>query len=161
MSYDEKWMRRALRCARAAFAADEAPIGAVIVRDGEVVATGRNMREKKRNALLHAEIVAIDRACKRLGAWRLEGCELYVTLEPCPMCMGAILNARLDSVYFGAFDAKAGACGSVVDLNAYPFDHTCAVSGGHMENESAKLLGDFFKRLRKRVKQTITEGISE
>ena len=126
MSYDEKWMRRALRCARAAFAADEAPIGAVIVRDGEVVATGRNMREKKRNALLHAEIVAIDRACKRLGAWRLEGCELYVTLEPCPMCMG-----------------------------------TCAVSGGHMENESAKLLGDFFKRLRKRVKQTITEGISE
>ena len=148
MSYDEKWMRRALRCARAAFAADEAPIGAVIVRNGEVVATGRNMREKKRNALLHAEIVAIDRACKRLGAWRLEGCELYVTLEPCPMCMGAIL-------------AKAGACGSVVDLNAYPFNHTCAVSGGHMENESAKLLGDFFKRLRKRVKQTITEGISE
>lgn len=105
--------------------------------------------------------MAIDRACKRLGAWRLEGCELYVTLEPCPMCMGAILNARLDSVYFGAFDAKAGACGSVVDLNAYPFNHTCAVSGGHMENESAKLLGDFFKRLRKRVKQTITEGISE
>ena len=101
MSYDEKWMRRALRCARAAFAADEAPIGAVIVRDGEVVATGRNMREKKRNALLHAEIVAIDRACKRLGAWRLEGCELYVTLEPCPMCMGAILNARLTACISG------------------------------------------------------------
>ena len=85
MSYAEKWMRRALRCAKAAFTADEAPIGAVIVQNGEVVATGRNMREKKRNALLHAEIVAIDRACKRLGAWRLEGCDIYVTLEPCPM----------------------------------------------------------------------------
>ena len=103
------------------------------------------MREKKRNALLHAEIVAIDRACKRLGAWRLEGCDIYVTLEPCPMCMGAILNARLDSVYFGAYDAKAGACGSVIDLNAYPFNHTCAVSGGHMEDESAKLLRGFLQ----------------
>ena len=151
MSYDEKWMRRALRCARAAFAADEAPIGAVIVRDGEVVATGRNMREKKRNALLHAEIVAIDRACKRLGAWRLEGCELYVTLEPCPMCMGAALNARVDRLYFGAYEQKGRSLTAAL-AEANLLNHKTEVTGGVAEAECSALLSGFFSALREKQK---------
>ena len=152
MTEQEKYMAQALALAREAAEEGEVPVGCVIVKDGKIIGEGWHEHigglHAERNAFAH---------CTEDAA----GADLYVTLEPCPMCMGAILNARLDSVYFGAFDAKAGACGSVVDLNAYPFNHTCAVSGGHMENESAKLLGDFFKRLRKRVKQTITEGISE
>ena len=146
-------MRRALSRARAAYEAGEAPVGAVIVKDGRVISTGRNMREGKKNALLHAEIVAIERACRKLGAWRLEGCELYVTLEPCPMCMGAIINARIAAVWFGAYDPKAGACRSVLDLNGYPLNHKCAVTGGCMAEESSKLLGDFFSLLREKRKK--------
>lgn len=141
-------MKRAIARAKAAAAAGEVPIGAVLVRDGKIISTGRNMREKKRNALLHAEIVAIDRACKKLGAWRLEGCTLYVTMEPCPMCAGAIINARIPRVVFGCYDRKAGVFGSVLDLQDYRFNHYYEVTGGVLEEECAGLLSDFFSSLR-------------
>ena len=154
MSYAEKWMRRALRCAKAAFTADEAPIGAVIVQNGEVVATGRNMREKKRNALLHAEIVAIDRACKRLGAWRLEGCDIYVTLEPCQMCAGAIVQARIPKVVIGAMNPKAGCAGSVLNiLQVERFNHQTEIEHGILEEECSQMLSDFFRELRRKKKE--------
>ena len=154
MSYAEKWMRRALRCAKAAFTADEAPIGAVIVQNGEVVATGRNMREKKRNALLHAEIVAIDRACKRLGAWRLEGCDIYVTLEPCQMCAGAIVQARIPRVVIGSMNPKAGCAGSILNILQIPtFNHQCEITKGVCEEECSEMLTTFFKELRKNKKK--------
>ena len=150
MSYAEKWMRRALRCAKAAFTADEAPIGAVIVQNGEVVATGRNMREKKRNALLHAEIVAIDRACKRLGAWRLEGCDIYVTLEPCPMCAGAIIQARIPKVVIGSMNPKAGCAGSVINLlQMEGFNHQTEIVNNVLQPECSSILQNFFQKLRK------------
>ena len=113
---DEKFMYEALLQARRAAKLGEMPVGAVIVRDGEIIARGYNKRETKGNALLHAEIIAIDRACKKLGGWRLPGCEMYVTLEPCPMCAGAIISARIDNLYFGAFDKKSGSAGSVTNL---------------------------------------------
>ena len=145
---DQKFMKRAIARAKAASAAGEVPIGAVLVKDGKIVSTGRNMRENKRNALLHAEIVAIDRACKRLGAWRLEGCTLYVTMEPCPMCAGAIINSRLSRVVFGCYDRKAGVFGSVLDLQDYRFNHYYEVTGGVLEEACAGLLSDFFASLR-------------
>ena len=145
---DTQFMKRAIARAKAAAAAGEVPIGAVLVKDGKIVSTGRNMREKKRNALLHAEIVAIDRACKKLGAWRLEGCTLYVTMEPCPMCAGAIINARIPRVVFGCYDRKAGVFGSVLDLQDYRFNHYYEVTGGVLEEECAGLLSDFFSSLR-------------
>lgn len=150
---EEKFMREALRQAKKAAAIGETPIGAVIVRDGEIVSRGYNKREIKKNALLHAECIAIDRACKKLGGWRLPRCELYVTLEPCPMCAGAILNARIERVYFGAYDRKSGCGGSIVnifDMNLC--NYTVPVQGGIMEEECAALLKDFFKELREKRK---------
>lgn len=141
-------MQRALRCARSAAEKGEVPVGAVIVKDGKVIATGRNKREEKQNALLHAETVAIDRACRKLGSWRLEDCEIYVTLEPCPMCAGAIINARIKKVYFGAYDRKMGALGSVTDLSAFNFNHLFSAEGGIMQEQCSALLTDFFKHLR-------------
>lgn len=141
-------MKRAIARAKAAAAAGEVPIGAVLVKDGKILSTGRNMRENKRNSLLHAEIVAIDRACKALGAWRLEGCTLYVTMEPCPMCAGAIINSRISRVVFGCYDRKAGVFGSVLDLQDYRFNHYYEVTGGVLEEECAGLLSDFFASLR-------------
>lgn len=149
---DVFFMKRALMRAKSAFRDEEAPIGAVIVRDGEIIATGRNMREMKSNALCHAEIIAINRACRKLGCWRLSECELYVTLEPCAMCAGAIINARIKRVVFGAFDPKAGSFGSVVNLNELPYNHHPEVLGGVMAEECAEILSDFFKGLRKRNK---------
>lgn len=146
---DELFMRRALALAQEAFDDGETPVGAVIVRDGAVLACGRNRRERGKNALYHAELEAIDSACKALGGWRLPGCTLYVTLEPCPMCAGAILNARLVRVVFGAFDPKAGSFGSVTDLTALPYNHRPAVEGGILADECAALLTAFFKQLRK------------
>ena len=116
METKEKFMRRALAVAKRAAAKGEVPVGAVIVKDGEVVATGCNMKERKNCALYHAETVAIARACKKLGNWYLDGCEMYVTLEPCAMCAGALINSRLDKLYFGAYDPKGGCCGSICDL---------------------------------------------
>ncbi len=154
-------MKKAISRAKAASRVGEVPIGAVIVKDGKVISTGRNMRENKKNALLHAELVAIDRACKKLGAWRLEGCTLYVTMEPCPMCAGAIVNSRIARVVFGCYDKKAGVYGSVMNLHDYPFNHYYEVEGGVLETECASLLSDFFAKLRIRkqeMKQTFDKN---
>ena len=147
-------MREAIKQAKKAAKIGEAPIGAVIVRNGEVIARGYNKRETKKNALLHAEIIAIDRACKKLGGWRLPGCEMYVTLEPCPMCSGAIINSRIEKVYFGAYDKKAGCCGSAADLFAEGmFNHRPEIVGGVMREDCAELLTGFFRSLREKNKQ--------
>ena len=142
-------MKKAILRAKKAYAEGEVPIGCVIVCDGKIISSGRNRRETKKNALLHAEISAISAACEKLGAWRLCDCELYVTLEPCPMCAGAVINSRIKRVIFGAFDPKAGAYGSVINLNEYPFNHKCAVTSGVLKEECAGLLSDFFRTLRK------------
>ena len=127
----------------------EVPAGAVIVRNGEVVSVGRNRRENGKNALAHAEIEAIDLACKKLGGWRLWECEMYVTLEPCPMCTGAIINSRIRRLVFGASDYKAGSCGSVVNLFDLPYNHKPEVLSGFMQEECSAILTDFFANLRK------------
>ena len=142
-------MRAALALAKEAFDDGEVPVGAVVVRKGEIVGEGRNRREKGKNALYHAEIEAIDNACKRLGGWRLWECELYVTLEPCPMCAGAIVNARSPQVYFGAYDPKNGCCGSVANVLELEYGYHPAFKGGVMEEECAALMRGFFKGLRK------------
>lgn len=136
--------------AQAELAAEEkeVPVGAVITRRGEIVSVGRNRREYGKNALYHAEIEAIDNACKALGGWRLWECEMYVTLEPCPMCTGAIINSRIKRVVFGAYDKKAGCCGSVTNLFDMPFNHKSEIIGGFMQEECAAILSDFFKKLR-------------
>lgn len=141
-------MKRAIEIARQAGARGEIPVGAVIVKDGEVIAEGTNRREEKKSALSHAETEAIAAACRKLGDWRLDGCTLYVTLEPCPMCAGAIINARISTVVFGAFDLKAGSFDSVVNLASYPYDSRPEVYGGICEDECAALLRDFFKAVR-------------
>ena len=148
---DCRFMELAIEQARLAPPSD-VPVGAVIVRHGEVVATGYNARERKDNALLHAELVAIAGACAALSSWSLQGCTLYVTLEPCPMCAGAIAQARMERVVFGALDPKAGACGSVCDLFAMPFAHRPLVTSGVLERECAALLQEFFANLRKEGK---------
>lgn len=145
-------MEKALSLAREAGAAGEVPVGAVIVRNGEIIATGKNGREVNKNALSHAEIEAINNACKTLGGWRLPGCELYVTLEPCPMCAGAIINSRIEKVYFGAYDQKAGSVRSLVCLFDLPYNHKPEVTGGIMEEECAGVLSDFFRGLREKKK---------
>lgn len=142
-------MKAALALAREAFDDGEVPVGTVVVRKDEIVGRGRNRREKGKNALYHAEIEAINDACKTLGGWRLWECELYVTLEPCPMCAGAIVNARIPQVYFGAYDAKNGCCGSVANILELEYGYHPACEGGVMEEECAALMSEFFKRLRK------------
>lgn len=149
---DLDYMCAALALAREAADEGEVPVGCVVVRAGEIVGQGRNRREKGRNALYHAELEAIDQACTRLGGWRLWECTLYVTLEPCPMCAGAILNARIPRVVYGASDGKMGACASVCDLFSMNFNHHPAVTTGIRQAECAALLSDFFKDLRLRLK---------
>lgn len=141
-------MRRALALAKEAADEGEAPIGAIIVRDGKIAGVGRNRREKDKNALGHAEIEAIDNACKTLGGWRLICCTMYVTLEPCPMCAGAIINARIERVVFGAYDKKAGSCGSVTNLFELPYNHKPELIGGVLEEECSLALTNFFRDLR-------------
>ncbi len=147
---DETYMREALRLAREAASAGEVPVGAVVVResDGEIVGRGKNRRESGKNALWHAETEAISRACEALGGWRLSGCALFVTLEPCPMCAGAAVNARIERVVYGARDPKAGCCDTVLPLFTYPFNHRPLWRGGVLEEECAGLLRDFFRALR-------------
>ena len=145
---DLQFMDAALELAREAAAEGEVPVGCVIVCDGQIVGRGRNRRETGKNALAHAEIEAIAQACETLGGWRLWTCTLYVTLEPCPMCAGAIVNARIPRVVFGASDSKCGACGSVCDLFSMDFNHHPQVQRGMREEECAKLLTDFFQNLR-------------
>ena len=145
---DLYYMDEALELAREAAAEGEVPVGCVIVCDGEIVGRGRNRREKDKSALAHAELEAIARACERLGGWRLWKFTLYGTLEPCPMCAGAIINARIPRVVYGASDAKCGACGSVCSLFSMAFNHRPQVESGVREAESAALLQEFFKNLR-------------
>lgn len=148
----EKFMRRALEKAKKAEALGEVPVGAVIVRDGKIIATGYNRRESGKNSLLHAEIIALNRACKKVGGWRLSDCDLYVTLEPCPMCTGAIINSRIRTVYIGAMDPKAGCMGSVCDLTEAPFNHKPQVVRGVLEKECSQVLSRFFQGLREKNK---------
>ena len=145
----EIYMRQALALAREAAGAGEVPVGCVIVQGGAVVGRGRNRREEKQSALSHAETEAIAQANAALGSWRLEECALYVTLEPCPMCAGAILNARIPRVFFGARDRAMGACGGVMNLFMEEFPHRPALVGGLLEEECAAVLGAFFRRLRR------------
>jgi tRNA(adenine34) deaminase len=150
----DNYMNRAIELAKEAYSEGEVPVGAVVVKKstGEIVGEGRNMRETAKNALAHAEIIAIDQACKKLGGWRLPDCALYVTLEPCPMCCGAIINSRIDNVYFGAYDYKSGSAVSVQRMFEYPYNYKPEVIGGVMEDECSALLTDFFKDLRLKLK---------
>lgn len=145
---DLELMGVALELAKEAKDAGEVPVGCVIARNGEIVGRGRNRREEGKNALAHAEIEAINDACNHLGGWRLWECTMYVTLEPCPMCAGAIVNARIKRVVFGASDKKCGACGSVCDIFSMDFNHRPQVETGLLAEESAALLGQFFQNLR-------------
>lgn len=143
------YMKMALGEAQKAFEKDEVPVGAVIVRNGEVIAAGHNSRELSRDATAHAEMLAIREACKKLGGWRLIDCEMYVTLEPCPMCSGAILQSRIERLYIGTMDPKGGAAGSLLNLfNDYHFNHETQVEKGILQEECSQILKDFFKRKR-------------
>ena len=150
---DEKYMDVALLLAEEAAKEGEVPVGCVIVRDGQIVSRGRNRRETGKTALGHAELEAIDEACRTLGGWRLWDCTLYVTLEPCPMCAGAIVNARIPRVVYGASDAKCGACGSVCDLFSMDFNHHPAVTAGVREAQARALMKTFFQNLRMELKE--------
>lgn len=145
---DNLYMKEALCLAQQSMDEGEVPVGAVVVKDGQIIATGRNRRETGKSALLHAELEAIHTACTVLGGWRLHQCELFVTLEPCPMCAGAIINARLKKVTFGAYDQKAGSLGSIINLFSLPYNHQPELVGGCMEQECSAILSDFFKELR-------------
>lgn len=159
----EEYMKRAVALAEEAAAEGEVPVGAVIVqrKTGRIVGEGRNMRESAGNALAHAEIMAIDQACRTLGGWRLPDCAMYVTLEPCPMCCGAIINARIDQVIFGAYDSKSGSAVSVQRMFDLPYNYRPELVGGVMEQECAALLSDFFRRLRLRGKKYRKSGTVE
>lgn len=147
---DEQFMREALALAQLAADEGEVPVGAVVVKGDEIIGRGRNRREIAKNALAHAEIEAINEACRTLGGWRLSGCRLYVTLEPCPMCAGAIINARIDEVIYGTDDPKAGSCRSLVDLFALPYNHKPLCRAGVLEEECRAVLKEFFRTLRTR-----------
>ena len=149
---EEKFMLEAIEEAKKAAELTETPVGAVIVCDDKIVGRGYNTRETDKNALCHAEIKAIDEACRTLGGWRLHRCDMYVTLEPCPMCAGAIINARIKRVFYGAKDEKAGSFGTKTDLLTVGYNHKPEVTGGIMEDECARLLSDFFIKLREMKK---------
>lgn len=148
MSHYE-FMRQALLLAKNAEKHDDVPVGAVIVCNGKIIAQGQNNREKDKNSLLHAEIEAINEACRVKNSKYLTGCTLYVTLEPCPMCAGAIINSRIDRVVFGAYDEKAGCFGTLTDFNNLPFNHKPEIIGGYMESECREILSEFFEKMRK------------
>ena len=144
------YMQRAIELAKKAAEIGEVPIGAVIVKNGEIIAEAYNLRETQKLATAHAELDAIEAACKKLGGWRLFGCTLYVTLEPCAMCAGAIVNARIDRVVYGASDIRFGACGSLFNINSYPLNHAFLITSGVCEEECKNMLSDFFAELRKK-----------
>ena len=147
---NKEFMQEAIKEAKIAALNNEVPVGAVIVKDGKIIAKGRNMREEKQNALSHAEIEAINNACKILNSWRLDDCEMYVTLEPCTMCAGAIINSRIKKVYVGTRDEKTGAVGSVLNLfEDYTFNHKVESETGILKEECEDILKKFFKELRK------------
>lgn len=150
MQRDVEFMNEALALAKEAFALGEVPVGAVVVRDGEIIGRGYNLRETRGLSTAHAEIVAIEQACRALGGWRLSGCTLYVTLEPCPMCAGALVNSRIDRVVYACRDAVAGCCASVLNVNSYPFNHAFDTCEGVLAQESQALLRAFFEQKRKK-----------
>ena len=150
MNEHEFYMAAAIEMAKKAAAKDEVPVGAVMVRGGKIIASAYNLRETRRNPLAHAELLAIGKAAKRLKGWRLPGCTLYVTLEPCPMCAGAIINARIETVVFGAYDPKGGAMGSLYNLAEGKLNHMPITVGGVMRDECAALLTTYFKAKRKK-----------
>ena len=150
----EYYMKKALIEAKKAFDKDEVPIGAIIVKDGKIIAKAHNCKEIKKDTTMHAELIAIKKASKKLNSWRLTDCEMYTTLEPCPMCAGAIINSRIKKVYIGAKDEKSGAAGSVLNLfKDYKFNHLVEVEQGILEEDCKKILQDFFKYLREMKKQ--------
>lgn len=150
---EEMYMREALKEAEKSYEKDEVPVGAIIVKDGKIIARAHNLKESKKSAIHHAEILAIDKASKKIGAWRLSECEMYVTLEPCPMCAGAIIQSRLKKVYIGTMDYKTGACGSVFNMfEDYTFNHKVECETGILKEDCEKILQDFFKYLRKKKK---------
>ena len=142
------FMGEAITLAKKAAEENEVPVGCVIVKDDVIIGRGRNGREREKCATSHAEINAIEDACRSLGGWRLSGCRLYVTLEPCPMCAGAIISSRIPEIFFGARDPEAGACGSVINLFEEKFNHHPKITGGILEEQCLKVLRDFFKTLR-------------
>ncbi len=148
----QHFMRIAIEQAKLAYSIGEVPVGAVITKGDEIISTAFNRRETGKNALYHAELDAIDKACEILGGWRLWQCELFVTLEPCPMCTGAVINARIPKVIFGAYDKKAGSCVSIVNLFDFPYNHKSELVGGILENECSQMLSEFFKELRIKLK---------
>ena len=148
-----EYMERALYYAKSAFENGEIPVGAVIVKDDRIIAAGENHREGKNNALSHAEIEAINNACKTLGSWRLDGCTMYVTLEPCMMCMGAIINSRIDTLVFGAYDLKAGCADSLLNAKGLLSSEKPEIYGGIMEEKCKKILKEFFDTARSKAKQ--------
>ena len=152
MTIDEKFMKMALKQAEKARDEDEVPIGAVAVFNGKVIARGRNNRERTQNAINHAEIIAIQKACKKLNSWRLDGVTLYVTIEPCPMCMGAILNARIPRLVFGARDKKGGCCGTLYNLNEGKFNHVCEICDGVLERQCGEIISTYFEEKRRNKK---------
>lgn len=143
-------MEEALKEAQKAYKKLEVPVGAVIIKNGEIIAKAHNLRETKESAIAHAEILAIEKANKKLNSWRLMDCDMYVTLEPCAMCMGAIISSRINNLYIGALDPKTGACGSFVDFSQYKFNHTVNISKGILRDKCEYILKDFFKQLRKK-----------
>ena len=143
-------MKEALKEAKKAYLLGEVPVGAVIVYKDKIIARGHNTRETEQTVLGHAEINAIKKASKKIGSWRLEDCDIYVTLEPCAMCSGAIIQSRIKNLYFGAYDPKTGVCGSVLNLFDYPFNHKVNVVGGVLEEECSRIIKDFFKDLRQK-----------
>lgn len=151
MEKEINYMKYAIKEAEKAYLKDEVPVGAVIVKDGKIIARAHNLRESSKQACNHAEIISIQKACKKLEAWRLENCDMYVTLEPCPMCAGAIINARIKNLYIGAMDPKSGAVGSKLNLlEDYKFNHTVTVHKNVNQEACSNILKDFFKNLRKR-----------
>lgn len=143
-------MMEALKQASKAYLLGEVPVGAIIVHNDKIIARAYNLREKKQSISSHAELIAIEKASKKIGSWRLEECDIYVTLEPCPMCSGAIIQSRIKNLYFGAYDFKTGAAGSVLNLFDIPFNHKVNVVGGILEEECSKIIKLFFKELRKK-----------
>lgn len=149
VNHKETFMKEALKEAKKAYKKLEIPVGAVIVKDGEIIAKAHNLRESKNSSIAHAEILAIEKANKKLNAWRLENCEMYITLEPCMMCMGAIVNSRIKKIYIGALDSKTGSCKSVINMENYKFNHIVEVETGILQEDCEYILKDFFKMLRK------------
>ncbi len=149
----EKFMKQALKEAKKAYKKEEIPVGAVIVSDGKIIARAHNLKESKKSSISHAEIIAIQKANKKLNGWRLDNCEMYVTLEPCMMCIGAIINSRIKKIYIGTLDSRTGACKSVINIENYKFDYVIDVETGILQEECEYILKDFFKMLRKKKRR--------